>query len=67
MDHTILTKRSEPVLINKNKRNIFALVFAFKCKTNLYENQGWLVGWLFGFYGISAFEGYLTPNPFLCK
>ena len=23
-----------------------------------------LVGWL-GFYGISTFEGYLTPNPFL--
>ena len=26
---------------------------------------GWLVGWLFGFYGISTFVGYLTPNPFL--
>ena len=25
------------------------------------------VGWLVGFYGISTFEGYLTPNPFLCK
>ena len=24
------------------------------------------VGWL-GFYGISTFVGYLTPNPFLCK
>ena len=24
------------------------------------------VGW-FGFYGISTFVGYLTPNPFLCK
>ena len=23
------------------------------------------VGWLFGFYGISIFVGYLTPNPFL--
>ena len=22
---------------------------------------------LFGFYGISTFVGYLTPNPFLCK
>ena len=20
-------------------------------------------GWLFGFYGISTFVGYLTPNP----
>ena len=24
-------------------------------------------GWLFEFYGISTFVGYLTPNPFLCK
>ena len=23
--------------------------------------------WLFGFYGISTFVGYLIPNPFLCK
>ena len=23
--------------------------------------------WFIGFYGISAFVGYLTPNPFLCK
>ena len=29
--------------------------------------DGWLVGWLFGFYGISIFVGYLTPNPFLYK
>ena len=26
-----------------------------------------LVGWLVGFYGISTFEGFLTPNPCLCK
>ena len=25
------------------------------------------LGWLFGFYGISTFVGYLMPNPFLCK
>ena len=24
----------------------------------------WLVGWV---YGISTLEGYLMPNPFLCK
>ena len=24
-------------------------------------------GWLVGFYGISTFVGYLTPNPFLRK
>ena len=23
--------------------------------------------WLFGFYGISTFVGYLMPNPFLNK
>ena len=23
--------------------------------------------WFGGFYGISTFVGYLTPNPFLCK
>ena len=23
--------------------------------------------WLGGFYGISTFVGYLTPNLFLCK
>ena len=22
------------------------------------------IGWLFGFYGISTFSGYLTPNTF---
>ena len=26
-----------------------------------------MVGWFIGFYGISTFVGYLTPNPFLCK
>ena len=26
-----------------------------------------LIGWLFGFYGISTFVGYLMPNPFLYK
>ena len=25
------------------------------------------IGWLFGFYGISIFVGYLMPNPFLYK
>ena len=24
-------------------------------------------GWSVGFYGISTFVGYLTPNTFLCK
>ena len=25
------------------------------------------LGWFVGFYGISTFVGYLTPNQFLCK
>ena len=25
------------------------------------------LGWLDGFYGISTFVGYLTPNPFLYR
>ena len=31
---------------------------------SIYPSR-WLVGRLFGFYGISTFVGYLTPNPFL--
>ena len=27
--------------------------------------KGWLAGWLFVFYGISTFIGYLMPNQFL--
>ena len=26
-----------------------------------------IFSWLVGFYGISTFVGYLTPNVFLCK
>ena len=26
-----------------------------------------LIDWLVVFHGISTFEGYLMPNPFLCK
>ena len=28
------------------------------------EGNTRFVGWLFGFYGISTFVGYLMPNPF---
>ena len=31
-----------------------------------YIQYLWLV-WFGGFYGISTFVGYLTPNQFLCK
>ena len=42
-------------------------------KPNLYYTQDFLsqvdllVDWFVGFYGISLFVGYLTPNPFLRK
>ena len=31
------------------------------------DNEMLVVGWFVGFYGISTFVDYLTPNPFLCK
>ena len=36
---------------------------------NTKKSPGDLMVWfgLLGFYGISTFVGYLTPNPFLCK
>ena len=34
-------------------------------KTNNIKSMK--VVWLFGFYGISTFVGYLTPNLFSCK
>ena len=53
----------------KDSLVIVNLVF-FKYKNDVSERilklVGWLVG-LFGFYGISTFVGYVTPNPFLYK
>ena len=41
---------------------------------DIYANEGdickwsrYIDGWLVGFYVISTFVGYLTPNPFLYK
>ena len=31
------------------------------------HEHGWLVGWLVGYDGVSAFVGYLMPKPFLNK
>ena len=33
----------------------------------VYTPYKMFVGWLFGFYGISTFIGYLMPNPLLYK
>ena len=48
--------------------NNFLLSFA-KISEMIFiaQNIRLLVGWLFGFYGISTFVGYLMPNPFLYK
>ena len=35
-------------------------IFSDLCSTCKY----FVFSWLFGFYGISTFVGYLTPNPF---
>ena len=38
-------------------------------KKEMTNKKKWknIIGWLFGFDGISTFVGYLTPNPFLYK
>ena len=33
----------------------------------LVKDHRLMLVWFVGFYGISTFVGYLTPNPFLCK
>ena len=38
-----------------------------KAVENKTKLKTWNKGWLVGFYGISIFVAYLTPNPFLCK
>ena len=49
----------------------YIYIYSTKSERKKEENKrmvGWFVGWLvFGFYGISTFVGYLTPNPFLYK
>ncbi len=51
----------------------FSISTQFKCKYGLFvKNISYfklfsLLKQLVGFYGISIFVDYLTPNPFLCK
>ena len=46
--------------------NIFTCCRSFfTCPSTQTSYSGFCVGWLFGFYGISTFVVYLTPNPFL--
>ena len=39
----------------------------FNCQKYFYFKLFRCFGWFGGFYGISTFVGYLTPNPFLCE
>ena len=65
----LTSKRCELAFSNRWNRYIY------RSSTTTYEPgarlwngklppQGVSVGWLFGFYGISTFVGYLTPNHF---
>ena len=41
-------------------------IFFFSFLLGIFKNFCGLV-WFVGFYGITTFVDYLTPNPFLCK
>ena len=45
-----------------NNIPFFYNVLEYPKESNLTQNIRLLVGWLFGFYGISTFVGYLMPN-----
>ena len=49
----------------KSYQNIYYFLEWTYC--NLVKIRIIFHSWLFGFYGISTFVGYLTPNPFLYK
>ena len=38
-----------------------------ECDRTKWHTRATKLIWFGGFYGISTFVGYLTPNPFLCK
>ena len=55
---------------NLNKtENLWSIVKMklYERGNNITAKQIYEKGWLVGFYGISTFVGYLTPNQFLCK
>ena len=63
------TQRNSDVLPNKlNPKFPLIILFGqtFKARKDLRTSISAsfiLVGWLFGFYGISTTMGYLMPNP----
>ena len=55
-----INKLSNLTHTRQGRRNIIL-------NNNIIIVYPYLFVWFVGFYGISAFEGYLTPNSFLCK
>ena len=64
------------VCVHKYTKNILKPIYShihthIQVHTHTYVYIIWTLiyvdGWFDGFYGISIFVGYLTPNPFLCK
>ena len=62
----ILVKKSKgpDEIHTKISKSLSSKESFINAKWKLFEKC--MVGWL-GFYGISTFVGYLTPNQFLCK
>ena len=66
-------------LVSLNSRTKLQLLYIHNNYTNTvisdtngfisfcFQSLMWLVGWFVGFYAISTFVGYLTPNPFLYR
>ena len=51
--------------INVLRENVF-IKFTI-ILNDLSAESNFVIGWFVGFYGISIFVGYLTPNSFLFK
>ena len=52
--------------VHSDSEQLYSWGFHQQIKWVYLELVGWVIGWL-GFYGISTFVGYLTPNPLLYK
>ena len=70
ISHYLISTKSLIFIAEKNLAHWMTCTF---CRTpemsNLYYLTFIILGlvWLVGFYGISTFLDYLTPNPFLYK
>ena len=51
--------------LSNDKLYLHAVIWFQMVDNGLFASE--MVGWLVGFYGISIFVGYLTPNPFSYK